>query len=109
MHQLKQVLSDYSRGGPWFFLIKFTGISIFGLYLSSALAYGGDVSTIDTALQGLIDILTGKTARLIAVLTIAGVGYMTLCGRLPIKHAVYVCLGIGIIFGATSIASLLGA
>lgn len=80
-----------------------------GLYVTSAFAYGGDVSTIDTALQRLIDILTGKTARLIAVLTIAGVGYMTLCGRLPIKHAVYVCLGIGIIFGATSIASLLGA
>lgn len=88
---------------------KLSGVFFFGLYVTSAYAYGGDVSTIDTALQGLIDILTGKTARLIAVLTIAGVGYMTLCGRLPIKHAVYVCLGIGIIFGSTSIASLLGA
>ncbi len=90
-------------------LVLFIFCSSLGFYLNSAYASGGDVSSIDTALQGLIDILTGKSARLIAVLTIAGVGYMTLCGRLPIKHAVYVCLGIGIIFGATTIASLLGA
>lgn len=89
-----------------FVLVTFCGL---GFFINSAYASGGDVSSIDTALQGLIDILTGKSARLIAVLTIAGVGYMTLCGRLPIKHAVYVCLGIGIIFGATTIASLLGA
>lgn len=80
-----------------------------GFYLNSASAGGSGVSSIDTALEGLIDILTGKTARLIAVLTIASVGYMTLCGRLPIKQAVFVCIGIGIIFGAGSIASLLGA
>jgi type IV secretion system protein VirB2 len=109
MSRLKYLLSGYSKQCQWSLLIKVSVFYIFGVYMTQALAYGGDVSTIDTALQGLIDILTGKSARLIAVLTIAGVGYMTLCGRLPIKHAVYVCLGIGIIFGATSIASLLGA
>lgn len=104
-----ELIAKMNKKNAWFFLKNISVVSLIGLYMTSALAYGGDVSTIDTALQGLIDILTGKTARLIAVLTIAGVGYMTLCGRLPIKHAVYVCLGIGIIFGATSIASLLGA
>lgn len=108
MNQRKLIAKINNKNG-WFILKNLSVISLIGLYVTSALAYGGDVSTIDTALQGLIDILTGKSARLIAVLTIAGVGYMTLCGRLPIKHAVYVCLGIGIIFGATSIASLLGA
>ncbi len=69
----------------------------------------GDVSTITTALQGIIDILTGTSAKLLATLAIAGTGYLWLSGRLSLKHAAMIGLGIGIIFGAPQIAALLGA
>lgn len=87
-------------------------VLIVGLIIipSSAWAIGQtDVSSIGNALQGLIQLLTGKLARLLAILAVIGIGYMTLCGRLSIRYALYVCLGIGIIFGAPSIVALLGA
>ncbi|GAB4223616.1 MAG: TrbC/VirB2 family protein [Gammaproteobacteria bacterium] len=86
-----------------FLLLLILSVPIAGYAFS-----GTDVSTVGSALQGLIDILTGRIARLLAILAVTGVGYGTLCGSLAVKHAVYVCLGIGIIFGAPSIVQLLG-
>ena len=69
----------------------------------------GDVSSIDAALNGILQILQGKTSRLLATIAIAGIGYATMTGRLAIKNAVLIGLGIGVVFGAPSIASILGA
>lgn len=69
----------------------------------------GDITALTDAIQGLIDILTGTTAKLLAVVAIAGVGYLYISGRLSLQHAAYVGLGIGVIFGAPDIASMLGA
>lgn len=82
-------------------------LSIFLCPMSAFAA--GDVSTLTTALQGIIDILTGTEAKLLATLAIAGVGYLWLSGRLCLKNAAMIGMGIGIIFGAPQIASLLGA
>jgi type IV secretory pathway VirB2 component (pilin) len=76
---------------------------------AATFAAGGNVATITTALQALIDILTGTTAKLIATLAIAGTGYFWLSGRLSLKQATTIGLGIGVIFGAPQIATLLGA
>lgn len=74
-----------------------------------AFADSGDIPALSTALQGLVDILTGTDAKLLAVVAIAGVGYFWLSGKISLKHAVYICLGIGIIFSAPQIAQMLGA
>ena len=69
----------------------------------------GDIPALTDAIQGLIDILTGTTAKLLAVVAIAGVGYLYISGHLSLKHAAYIGLGIGVIFGAPDIAVVLGA
>ncbi len=85
-------------------------VLVFGIWMCPMSAFAaGDVSTLTTALQGLIDILTGTEAKLLATLAIAGVGYFWLSGRLCLKNAAMIGMGIGIIFGAPQIASLLGA
>jgi len=64
---------------------------------------------IDTVLQALLDYLTSTPARLLAVLSIVGVGYATLyLGRMPKQRAVAVVVGIGIIFGAAALSQMLG-
>lgn len=78
------------------------------LWFSQLSAYAADVSSINHALTGLLGLLTGTLARSMAILAITSIGYLTLSGRLVIKQALYTCLGIGIIFGAGSIANLLG-
>jgi|GEM_PF-2843928 type IV secretory pathway VirB2 component (pilin) len=79
------------------------------LIVSNAAFAAGDIPTITTALEGILSILTGKSAKLIATLAIAGVGYYWLSGRLSLKYATIIGVGIGIIFGAPQIASMLGA
>lgn len=79
------------------------------LFLLPETTWASDVATIDTALQSILDILTGTAAKLIATIAIAGVGFLWMSGKLSIKQAVIIGLGIGIIFGAPEIASLLGA
>jgi type IV secretory pathway VirB2 component (pilin) len=78
------------------------------LCMSTAQAEG-DVGTIEKALKGLTDILMGNTAKAIAVIAIAGMGYMTISGKMAWQKAILICFGIGIIFGAKTIAGLLGA
>lgn len=79
------------------------------MLLMSTPAYASEVGTLTTALQGLVDILTGTTAQLIAVVAIAGIGWAWTAGHLSLKQASVITMGIGIIFGAPEIASLLGA
>lgn len=87
--------------------ILIPGLLLFLLPMNAFAA--GDVGTITVALNALVDILTGTTAKLIATIAIAGVGYFWLMGKLSLKHAGMVALGIGVIFGAPQIANLLGA
>ncbi len=77
--------------------------------LMSTPAYASEVGALTTAVQGLVDILTGTTAQLIAVVAIAGIGWSWSAGHLSLKQASTIALGIGVIFGAPEIASLLGA
>jgi type IV secretory pathway VirB2 component (pilin) len=77
--------------------------------VTPAYAQAGNVSTITNSLQGLIDIMTGKTATLLAIIAIAGIGFLWMTGKISINKAAIVCMGIGVIFGAPKIVSLLGA
>lgn len=88
---------------------NFTTITITLLALCALPAYASEVGALTVALQGLVDILTGRTANLIAVLAVAGVGWAWLTGHLSLKQAATIAIGMGIIFGAPEIAGLLGA
>jgi type IV secretory pathway VirB2 component (pilin) len=61
---------------------------------------------IDTALQTLVDFLTGTTGRLLGILGVAGLGIAAWFGRLSYWRAGEVVLGIAIVFGAADIVDL---
>lgn len=72
-----------------------------------ALAVTLDDSALAKGLSLLVDMLTGKVARMMAVLAIIGMGIMALTGRVEWSRAIVVVLGIGIIFSAATLIEVL--
>lgn len=60
---------------------------------------------ISGALNWLQGTLLGTVATVAAVIAVAGVGFMTLTGRMNWRHAATVVLGVFILFGAGSIVA----
>lgn len=60
---------------------------------------------ISGALGWLQGTLLGTVATVAAVIAVAGVGFMTLTGRMNWRHAATVVLGCFILFGATAIVA----
>lgn len=60
----------------------------------------------EDALQKVVDILTGNTARLLAILAVIGFGIGALFGRVSWRRAGEIVLGIAIVFGAASIVDM---
>ncbi|MES9903241.1 MAG: TrbC/VirB2 family protein [Sedimenticola sp.] len=58
----------------------------------------------DGPLQNFIDLLTGTTARLFAILALIILGFMAMTGRMAWGHAGSVIAGLVLIFGAAWIA-----
>jgi len=83
------------------------GLAACLLLLAMTHPAAAQVTSIETSLQGVLSMLTGTTAKIISTLAVIGVGLGCLTGRMDIRHAAYVVAGIGIIFGAAQIASLL--
>jgi type IV secretion system protein VirB2 len=61
----------------------------------------------EDALQKVVDILTGNTARLLAILSVIGFGIGALFGRVSWRRAGEIVLGIAIVFGAASVVDML--
>ena len=60
----------------------------------------------ESALQTVVDFMTGSTARLIAILAVAGVGVSMLAGYMSIRASLSVILGIAVVFGSATIVDL---
>ncbi len=90
-------------------VMKRYGLMI-ALWCSPSLALasdGGDMMS--TVLSGLIGILQSTPARLMFVLAIIGIGYLTLSvGKLPKEKAVIAVIGIGVVFSASYFAQKMG-
>jgi type IV secretory pathway VirB2 component (pilin) len=61
----------------------------------------------DQALNAVLQIMTGATATTIGAIALAGTGYLFLRGRIDIMRLMAIVAGLGIIFGAPHLASLL--
>ena len=66
----------------------------------------GGAGSIQGVLQAIIDILTGTTARLAAILVCIILGYMAIVGRLAVLTVVFFVIGVVLIFGAAGFADL---
>ncbi|WP_208440022.1 TrbC/VirB2 family protein [Bartonella raoultii] len=64
---------------------------------------------VETALQKIVDTLNGPIATSIATIAVAGIGLAWIAGYVEMRKAFFVCVGIGIIFGAAQIVSMLKA
>jgi len=91
-------LEGYRRLLPWVVAL----ILLMFCEPSYAQAFG----KIDTALQTLVNFMTGNTGRLLGILGVAGLGVAAWFGRLSYWRAGEIILGIAIVFGAAEIVDL---
>ena len=74
--------------------------------LTTEPAYAQSFGRINSALQTLVNFLTGPTGRLLAIIGVAGLGIAAWFGRLSYWRAGEIVLGIAIVFGAAEIVDL---
>jgi type IV secretion system protein VirB2 len=64
---------------------------------------GGAFGPLQTAVQMIVDFITGPFGRLIAIIAVIGLGFLAFAGRLSWFTAGAVVIGIGLVFGAPAI------
>ena len=64
-------------------------------------------ANVESLLQNVVDMLTGNTARLLAVLAVVVVGILWMFGLFDLRRAAIVVLGIVVVFGAAEIVNLI--
>lgn len=75
------------RNHKWMFLAVLSGLFIWTLaFPHPAMAAVGSAPW-ESALQTVVDYMTGSTARLIAILAVAGVGVGMLAGYMSIRSS----------------------
>lgn len=60
----------------------------------------GAFAPLQTAVQMIVDFITGPFGRLLAIIAVIGLGFLAFAGRLSWFTAGAVVVGIGLVFGA---------
>lgn len=77
------------------------------LSLAQETTTGGAFAPIQTAIQLIIDFVTGPFGRALAILAVISLGLLAFAGRLSWFTVGYVVIGIGLVFGAPAIVDQL--
>nr|WP_246347878.1 TrbC/VirB2 family protein [Brevundimonas variabilis] len=64
-------------------------------------------ANVEGLLQNVVDMLTGNTARLLAILAVVVVGILWMFGLFDLRRAAIVILGIVVVFGAAEIVGMI--
>lgn len=81
-------------------------VFVFALIVAAAPAFAqtsGPFAPLETAVQMIVDFITGPFGRLLAIIAVIGLGFLAFAGRLSWFTAGAVVLGIGLVFGAPAI------
>jgi type IV secretion system protein VirB2 len=78
---------------------------LLSMTISVSLADPPESSALLAATEWLVRILLGTVATTVAIIAVAGVGFMALSGRVSVRRALTVICGCFILFGASSIAA----
>jgi len=78
-----------------------------GAVLAFGLAQPAFAQNIEGLLQNVVDLLTGNTARLLAIIAVVVVGVLWMFGLFDLRRAGVVVLGIIVVFGAAELVDLL--
>lgn len=68
---------------------------------------GNPFGPIETAVQMIVDFVTGPFGRLVAIIAVFGLGFLAFVGRLSWITAFAVLIGFGLVFGAPAIVDQL--
>lgn len=83
---------------------------LYGFLLGPFPAYAENIDTVDPwnrALYTVLQIMTGPTASTIGAIALAGSGYLFLRGRIDVMRLLAIIAGLGLIYGAPHLVSLL--
>ena len=78
-----------------------------GLLVALAYSTPAAAQNVESLLQNVVDMLTGNTARLLAIIAVIVVGVLWMFGLFDLRRAATVVLGIVVVFGAAEIVDLL--
>ncbi|EJF85865.1 type IV secretion system protein virB2 [Bartonella vinsonii subsp. arupensis OK-94-513] len=70
-------------------------------------ATASGLGKLEGVLDAIVTMMTGKTAKLIAIICVAAVGIGWMYGFIDLRKAAYCILGIGIVFGAPALVGQL--
>lgn len=90
-------------------MLLLTAVVVFNPSYAASAASGGasGLGNIDTVLQNIVAMMTGSTARLIAIICVCAVGIGWMYGFIDLRKAAYCIIGIGIVFGAPALVGKL--
>lgn len=96
--------------GLWATTIAVVQIGGLDVALAQSGGGGGAFGPIQTAMEMIVDFITGPFGRLFAILAVIGLGFLAFVGRLSWFTAGAVLIGFGLVFGAPTIVDqLIGA
>ncbi|MGO4560199.1 TrbC/VirB2 family protein [Mesorhizobium sp. 2RAF21] len=84
-------------------------VQVAGADLAFAQSGGGSgaFAPLQTAVQMIVDFITGPFGRLLAIIAVIGLGFLAFAGRLSWFTAGAVVIGMGLVFGAPAIVDQL--
>jgi type IV secretion system protein VirB2 len=82
-------------------------VQIAGTDLAWAQDGGGAFAPLLTAVQMIVDFITGPFGRLLAIIAVIGLGFLAFAGRLSWFTAGAVVIGMGLVFGSPAIVDQL--
>lgn len=88
---------------PAFLLLVVAALAIMASEPAMAQQTSGAFAPLETAVQMIVDFITGPFGRLLAIIAVIGLGFLAFAGRLSWFTAGAVVIGIGLVFGAPAI------
>lgn len=100
-HILSHLGSPAAR--PALLLLMVAALAVTAADPALAQQTSGAFAPLETAVQMIVDFITGPFGRLLAIIAVIGLGFLAFAGRLSWFTAGAVVIGIGLVFGAPAI------
>lgn len=100
-HILSHLGSPAAR--PALLLLMVAALAVTAAEPALAQQTSGAFAPLETAVQMIVDFITGPFGRLLAIIAVIGLGFLAFAGRLSWFTAGAVVIGIGLVFGAPAI------
>ncbi len=90
-------------------MLLFTALLVSDPSYAAPVSNGSGFGNLDGVLGNIVTMMTGPTAKLIAIICVAAVGIGWMYGFIDLRKAAYCVLGIAIVFGAPTLVGKLAS